>query len=52
MREAMTYEEALQGLQEATEHLKKLNPKDELVYLVKAQVESYRRLVETFKKHK
>lgn len=52
MRVRMTYEEALEGFQEAVEHQKRLHPDDELQYLVKAQVESYRRLVEAFKKHK
>lgn len=52
MRQCMTYEEALQGYEEAVEHQKRLHPDDELQYLVKAQVEQYRRLVEAFKKHK
>lgn len=52
MRIRMTYEEALEGFQEATEHLAKLHPDDELVYLVKAQVEQFKRLVEAFEKHK
>ena len=49
----MTYEEALQYLEEAIAQQKTLLPNadKDLVYLVNAQVKQFASLVEAFKKH-